>query len=632
MIEPTETPAISITSKWLPEAAAGGMPYIFKLYPGERKVLRKRRQIPASRWAEKHRVVTMSSVPGRWKNETTPYLAGIMDASFYPSVQSVIVCAAPQTGKSEAVNNCIGYAIDRRPGSVLYVYPDEQTARENSKDRIQEMIRSSRRLRGYMTGYDDDTSFFRINLQHMQIYMGWARSAARLANKPLPYVVFDETDKYPVTAGKKEASPIALGEKRTRTFRTMRRIWKISTPSVEDGPIWLALTTDCDGWQTMVFDEDHYKFPADERDPERIEQLDLAWYECDACRSRWGDEDRNRAVRAGEWRSRDKHLALETYLESFKPRKIGFHLPSWLSYFVTLSEVAARFLKGTKNKTALKDFFNNDKAEPWRYFERPREESVILELRDERPRGIVPGGHRVAALTAAADTQKYGFWYEIRAWGWGPEQESWQVREGFVQTFQVLAGLFWEDVYEDTDGGRHLVRFAAIDAMGERTADVYNFCRQHKGRIVPLQGVDRLQAPHAWSNIEYYPGTQKKIPGGIKLFRVNVTHYKNDLSNRLEIAPGDPGAFHYHSGTTEEWARQMTAEYVDDSGLWQCPEGRANHAWDVSVYNLAVADMIGIQFWERPAQPEQKTPPPEEAQEKKKGNGWLPKRKDWLKR
>ena len=185
---------------WLPGILAdqllesGKLEYTGSFTPAEKKVLRKRKQIPVSKWCEKHRVITTGGLPGRWKNRVTPYIAGVMDASFFSSVRVITVCAAPQVAKSEMVNNCIGYAMDRAPGPVLYVYPDEQTARDNSRDRIRPMIESSARLRGYLTGVDDDVSSMRINLQHMPIYMAWARSAARLANKPIRYLVFDETD------------------------------------------------------------------------------------------------------------------------------------------------------------------------------------------------------------------------------------------------------------------------------------------------------------------------------------------------------------------------------------------------------------------------------------------------------
>ena len=52
-----------------------------------------------------------------------------------------------------------------------------------------------------------------------------------------------------------------------------------------------------------------------------------------------------------------------------------------------------------------------------------------------------PSELREAAVMAsirAVDTQKNGFFYEIRAWGWGSDLESWQVREGYVGTFEAL--------------------------------------------------------------------------------------------------------------------------------------------------------------------------------------------------
>jgi len=565
-----------------------------------------------SDWAEKHRVLTMSAIPGTWHNRITPYLTGIMDAFIFSSVQTVIVCKAPQVGGSECAHNFVGYAIDRRPGPVLYIYPDEFTAKENSKDRIIPMIESSPRLRTYMTGSDDDATSVKIKLAHMPIYLAWARSASRLANKPIRYLVFDETDKYPALANKKEADPISLGEKRAITYRNSRKIWKLSTPTTETGYIWTAMTTEaqvvfkyhvvcplCGHEQLMVFE--NIKWPQDVRDPERVENENMAWYECAGCRERWNDELRNRAVRSGRWRDEKMDMPLEKYLVTFQPSKIGFHIPSWLSYFVSLSEVAAAFLKGLKDKTKLKDFQNNHKAEPWIDYRVERREDVIAKLKDERPRGLVPGGGRIVGMTAAVDTQDDGFYYEIRAWGRGAEEESWQIREGFLPfyknpDFAPIEKVLWEDEYSDAEKNRCIVHLSVIDAMGHHTAEVYDWCRRHRGRVFPLKGEQRMNQPIMWSNIEFYPGTNKPIPGGLRLLRVNTTFFKNKLANKLEIAPADPGAWHYHVETTDEWLRQMTSEYVDDNGFWQCPPGKANHAWDLGVYGLAAAEVAAFRF------------------------------------
>ena len=103
-------------------------PYDFRWSVNERRVYRKRRKIRVSEWAERHRIVTRGRFEGsRFSKKTVPYLAGVMDASFFGGVEEIVFCAADQTGKSFIVDTCVGYAIDRDPGAVLYVYPDEDT-------------------------------------------------------------------------------------------------------------------------------------------------------------------------------------------------------------------------------------------------------------------------------------------------------------------------------------------------------------------------------------------------------------------------------------------------------------------------------------------------------------------------
>lgn len=247
---PEPTSRVSLTSRlpdWLSPVltaevrahlAKGGASIRFRFSRGERRIMRRRRPIPVSEWAEKYRVLEMSSIPGRWKNIFTPYLVGIMDAAGTPGVETVIVCKTPQTGGSEAGHNLVGWCIDRSPGPVMYVFPDEITARKNAKDRIIPMITASPRLRETMTGNSDDASSLRVNLTHMPIYLGWSGSVSRLGNKPIRTLILDELDKY--KDPKNEATSEMLAEKRTTTWRTRRHILKISTPTIEDGILALC--------------------------------------------------------------------------------------------------------------------------------------------------------------------------------------------------------------------------------------------------------------------------------------------------------------------------------------------------------------------------------------------------------
>ena len=190
------------------------------------------------------------------------------------------------------------------------------------------------------------------------------------------------------------------------------------------------------------------------------------------------------------------------------------------------------------------------------------------------------------------------------------EKESWCIREGFVTTFEALAQVLWKDQYFDVDKNEYLVRLTLIDAMGgtqrqttgegTRTSEVYDFCRMNRGRILPIKGEQRMNQPLSYSNINYYPATKKPIPGEIILLRINTTYFKNDLSNILDISPGDPGAWHYHSEVTDAWAQQLTSEYIDEKGIWRVMSSRANHAWDCAVYCLAAHDYLGVKYWPRP--------------------------------
>ena len=255
-------------------------------------------------------------------------------------------------------------------------------------------------------------------------------------------------------------------------------------------------------------------------------------------------------------------------------------------------------------RNKLKDFWNAEKAEPWKEQGGEREEDRVLALRDDRPRGMVPGGGVVQCLTAGVDTQDNGFYYQVRAWGWGKELESWGVREGFIDTFTALSSILWEETYQDAEGGEYYIRLVVQDAMGHRTSEVYDFARTNRNRLLPYKGEGTGRSagpPVAWSNLEYYPpdrkGRKRPIPGGLKLIRPDANYFKNMLAGKLEIAPLDPGAFHLHADTTDEYARHMCAEYVDEKKqVWVLPAGKANHYWDCEVMNFVAADILRVKF------------------------------------
>ncbi len=618
---------------WLPPsllAITGEIRHVVRLSEPERKVFRKHKKIPVSVWCERFRNVTMSVLPGRWKNSVTPYLSGIMDASFFLSVRTIIICKAPQVGGTESVLNCIGYAIDRDPGPVLCIYPDELTARENNQDRIQPMIKTSPRLRGYMTGLDDDSALLKISLQHMPIYMAWARSAARLANKPIRYVVFDETDKYPETAGKRETDPISLGEARTITYRHNRKIWKISTPTTDAGNIWKALTTEAqvvfDFWvkcpaclvdQKMVFAQikwAHKTEPGPDgkchsEDPETIEAEKLAWYECPHCLVQWNDYDRDLAVRRGRWRDRATQTDIAEYLRAHSPVKIGFHLPSWLSPFVSLSSPAAAFLRGLTDMNKFKDFHNKHLAEPWKLVIVAKNTEQILASRCDLPAQTVPAA--AVALTIGVDVQMHGFWFVVRAWA--ADMTSWLVHYGFLAVWEDVERLLFESSYPVGATGRSLRPFrACVDTGGSRkfedmtmTEETYFWLIRNRRRGgLALWGTKG--ASHAipgmlslGAGIVSTPAG-KKLPEALRILSVDTAKAKDQFHFRLQLAAKEdtrsqPGAAFLHADTGPDYVSQILAEekQQDEKGReeWVNIHNRANHLFDAEILAAACVEM-----------------------------------------
>lgn len=608
--------------RWLPPKWRTGelTRYIWEPSQGLRRVFRRKKRLLPDQWAARYRVMTYGPLAGAlWDNDFFPFLRGILQAAVYPSVRQIGNCKAPQTGSSVTIETLLGYFADRDPGDALLVYPDRETAAKRSGDYLQDVFRKSHCLRQLLTGNADDMTMLRIRLINMLIYMGWAGSVTSLGNVSVRYLFLDEVDKYVESASEKEADPVSLALERVRAFALDSKVVLISTPTTQTGVISRFLQTsqvvfdyfckcpDCGHYQRMVMA--NIRWPHDDNgksiEPLTIKDQRLAYYVCEQCGSVWDDDRRNEAVLHGEWRSRATGEELIAYLRRHNPERVCFHTPAWLSRMVSLSECACAFLEAQNDINKLKYWANQIAAEPWVVIRKRDIEDAdnpVLRLRDERPRGVVPAGGRVACLVAGVDTQAAGYWYEIRAVGYGEAQDTWQVAAGYVETDDALIDVLFGRHYLDADGKEYIVRAAAIDAMGTRTEHVYDLCRRYLGRLVPVRGERQMQSRYAISRQDFVPGKKEPIRGGLQLYRVNVIYYKNTLASRLNIQAGDPGAWMYHADTDIEWARQMVAEYVDEKGWWVCPEGRANHAWDCSVYALFMMDMLGVKQWPRQAE------------------------------
>lgn len=589
----------------------------FRPTRGERRVLRRHKMVPPSTWAPIHRTVTYGPLEGaKWDNDFMPHMVGIMDAAFYPSVREVGNIKSPQGASSAGMETILGFASDMRPGPALIIYPDRDTAKKRCTDYLQPMFEHSPRLKKLLTGIDDDMASLRVKLLTMLVYMGWAGSVTSMSNVSAMYLLVDEVDKMAKTAGTSEGSLRDYLRQRCNAYPMAHKIFWSSTPTDQAGHITRYMTDeaqvifdywvccpDCGREHLMAFDGIMRSFSKELTDPKEMELKKTAGYVCEQCASIWTDRMRDMAVIAAMhtgWRARDDGRRLFDYLREENPEKICFHSPAWISPLIPLWRIAAAWLRGRKDKDAMQIFFNQYKAEAFKDFATERKEEKILALRDKRPEGLVPGGGVVAALVAGVDTQDDGFYYYIMAVGWGMEQETWQIKSGFVETFAALEKVLFIDEYRDASGQVYPVHVSVQDSQGHRAAEVYDFSSLWPGRVLAYNGQQRKATPVTVKTIDTYPGTNRKIPGGVSLYNCDTTFFKNNLARKLGINPTDAGAWHLHAEATEEYASHMVAEYRDDKGIWQCPGNKPNHYWDCSSMALVAAHIMGIKTWALP--------------------------------
>jgi len=576
----------------------------------ERHVVEEKENLTVSQWAEKYRVVTNGPKPGKWQNETTPYLTEPMDCWNIPWIRTIILCFAPQIGKTQIAFNCLCFSVDQDPGPGMYVMPDEKTTKRITKRRLIPMFRETPRITRLLSPRSDDTSVQGIHfLNGMDLMPVWATSAAELASESARYLFFDETDKYPEFTGR-EADPISLGKIRTNAYPHTKKILYLSTPASEPSTITKALTDEadeirhyyakcpfCGALQKMEFSQ--IVWPETERDPRRIKRRRLANYECVECGELWDDHMRDYAVRNGLWQS-------ET--EVYRPETVGFHLPSWYSPFISLSAVAADFLQGKDDLAKFMMFVTQHKAEEWKEIIDPKEESGILEHRTDIPPGIVPP--EAIALTCGIDMQKHGFWFVVRAWA--ADRTSWLIQYGYLASWSDIEALVFDTRYQiqGTDKTKGIWR-AALDTGGgivdadewSRTEEAYEWLRKNNRKVVyGIKGGSRFQIKKVQlSVIDKMPRSSKPIPGGLELRLLDTSQFKDVLHWRLGRQEADAEnekepetqRFYLHSEAGMDYAKQILSEEKrrTHKGKTEWKQiRRDNHLLDCEVYASACVD------------------------------------------
>lgn len=529
-------------------------------------------------------------------------------------VDKIVMSCGTQLGKTEVIFNMMGYAIDEDPGTMIVVYPSETLARSISKNRLQPMIESTESLLAKWDKARSET----LELQFLGMYIALtgSNSPANLASRPVRYMFYDETDKFPAFSGK-EAKPTELASERSKNFSNRKEV-HVSSPTLATGHIWqeyLAAEVrkryfvPCPHCNSMwTFKLRQIKWPQELNEEvgekERLARvLTESWYECEACRAKIYDMDKFLMLTAGEWRAveqdEDRNW-IESRRVSRRPRRVGYNISSIYSPWVTFGQVAQKFLASKDDPSKLMNFVNGWLGEPWENEAVKMRSDVVMERQSKHARGVVP--ENAMLLTCGIDVQQDHFWWVVRAWG--PKLTSWLVDFGKCDTWPELDDIIDKE-YPQDGAEPMLINLAFIDS-GDRTDEVYEYCSTRTGLVFPCKGSsNRLQrAPFTESKVE------KDGYGGMRLFIVDGHYYKSFIAGRLKKDTDSPGSFCvYREEDNEGWLRQYAEQLcseqlvkeLDGKGrakdVWKpIVSHAANHLLDAECYAIAAAERVGVRY------------------------------------
>lgn len=637
---------------WMPPAwrrAIAGREVELRIPEPVRRRCHKPRRILPSEFSERYRRMPFADAhPGPWRREFARHSVKVMDTWAQPWVREVWFCGVDQMSKTNTMISCIQWSVEQAPGNIFYQMPDEASSDKIMAGKINAGLKASPRLARHLSPRADDTGLSKTVLTNgVTILPAWSGSPSSTAIFSALYTFTDELDKCKMVG--KEADPVARIKKRTRNKRFGKHFFA-STPGdgqwIHSGAmdcvqVWMLAARCPECGELIVMDEDHVVIPNGATVDDIKVDPSIIEYAC-TCGCLWDETARAYAAERGDWVCvKGENIA--------KPFSVGFIGSAFPLPEVPLAEIAIAILKARAGDlSAKRDLAHGIKAVDYREEKTERKEDAILRLCDDRPAGLVHPETDV--LTIHIDTQDHGEWYTIRGWRYGEDLKSWLVKAGYVPAsrpddFAPLDSLIFDSEYLDGHGKTYRIAYGIIDSQGHRTSEVYQWCK--RTGIFASKGAQKRKArPVTVSRLEFLPGGTRPIPGGLNLYHLDTHFHKDALNNRLKSDPSDPGAWVLHSGYSaiqqqllasrpelqlpnglDDYAKHFCAEYVDESGLWQCDGNKANHLWDCEQMAIALALYLGFQNMVRETHEEKPhTPPPPPPTSASAKPGWFQSR------
>lgn len=547
--------------------------------------------LTVSQWAEAKRRLSAESAaePGPWRTERTPYLREPMDAFTDPKVRHIVMVAASQVGKSEFLNNCIGYIIDEDPGSILFIHPTTIDAQEYSKLRIAPMLRDSPALRQKIAApksRDSHNTILQKAYPGGILTMCGSTEAHALASKPIRYVFGDERDRWATSAGN-EGDPWDLAMARQTTFYNAKAV-EVSTTTIKNASAiesayytgtmerWNSKCPHCGEYHEIRWSDIRFEYDKIIVSHKKTYKVKKVYYTCPGCGCISTEAEMKRAP--AKWIAENP--------EAYGQGTRSFWLNAFVSQWASWESIVLKYLNALGSTKKMQVVFNTCFGEPWEDRGDIEDEDSLLARREDygkdkngEPVELPPG---VLVLTAGVDTQDDRMEYEIV--GHGFFGETWGIEKGIVMgrpdddaTWNKLDEVVFDRVMRFENGVGLRVSMSFVDEGGHFTQSVRAQCNARiSKKVFCIKGMPGQDKPYISPPKKQKIFVNQIAVGTCWQYQLGVDSGKEIIMDNLRVQT--PGQKYCHFPKRDDYGSAYFAGLLSETKVYD-PNKKQPWSW-----------------------------------------------------
>ena len=547
--------------------------------------------LTVSQWAEAKRRLSAESAaePGPWRTERTPYLREPMDAFTDPKVRHIVMVAASQVGKSEFLNNCIGYIIDEDPGSILFIHPTTIDAQEYSKLRIAPMLRDSPALRQKIAApksRDSHNTILQKAYPGGILTMCGSTEAHALASKPIRYVFGDERDRWATSAGN-EGDPWDLAMARQTTFYNAKAV-EVSTTTIKNASAieaayytgtmerWNSKCPHCGEYHEIRWSDIRFEYDEIIVSHKKTYKVKKVYYTCPGCGCISTEAEMKRAP--AKWIAENP--------EAYGQGTRSFWLNAFVSQWASWESIVLKYLNALGSTKKMQVVFNTCFGEPWEDRGDIEDEDSLLARREDygkdkngEPVELPPG---VLVLTAGVDTQDDRMEYEIVVHGFFGE--TWGIEKGIVMgrpdddaTWNKLDEVVFDRVMRFENGVGLRVSMSFVDEGGHFTQSVRAQCNARiSKKVFCIKGMPGQDKPYISPPKKQKIFVNQIAVGTCWQYQLGVDSGKEIIMDNLRVQT--PGQKYCHFPKRDDYGSAYFAGLLSETKVYD-PNKKQPWSW-----------------------------------------------------